>query len=133
MVSGESLEYFADEDRSQRNTIALRDVDYAVEAHFVLTSRKGPGDNVAKFEDMFARRLTNGQHHYQPYLGCREFPASVEPYNGTPLPLTESRPLGMMLHDVAYGSENRAGFFPAILRQGEIIVPPWQGGAGGGQ
>ena len=127
--SGEALNYFADEDRAQRNTIALRDVDYAVEAHFVLTSRKGPGDNILKFEEMFTRRLVNGQHHYQPYLGCREFPAKVEPYQNQPTPCGESRPLGMMLHDIAYGRfENRAVFFPAILRNGELQVPAWTEG-----
>ncbi len=127
--SGEALNYFADEDRAQRNTIALRDVDYAVEAHFVLTSRHGPGDNILKFEEMFARRLANGQHHYQPYLGCREFPAKVEPYLNQATPCGESRPLGMMLHDIAYGKpENRAVFFPAILRNGELQVPAWTEG-----
>src|ERR1043166_5407968 len=30
--SGSPLDYFADEDRAQRNTLALRDVDYAVDA-----------------------------------------------------------------------------------------------------
>src|SRR4051812_44056445 len=28
--------YFADDDRAQRNTVALRDVDYVIEARFVL-------------------------------------------------------------------------------------------------
>src|SRR5690606_35545277 len=30
-------DYFADEDRSQRNTVALSNVDYVIEAHFELT------------------------------------------------------------------------------------------------
>src|SRR5207245_8829499 len=29
----------ADEDRAQRNTLMLRDVDYIIEAHFVMTQR----------------------------------------------------------------------------------------------
>ncbi len=127
MTTGAPVDYFADEDRAQRNTIALRDVDYAVEAHFVLTPRRGPGDNVAKFEDMFARRLVNGQHHYQPYLGCREFAAKVEAYKDEPGPIAETRPLGMMLHDIAYGQKNQPVFFPAVLRNGEVEVPAWKG------
>jgi hypothetical protein len=70
--------YFADEDRAQRNTLALRDVDYVVRAIFVMTERAGPEDNLSKFVEMFRRRLEKGQCHYMPYLGCREFAASVE-------------------------------------------------------
>src|SRR5438046_2496705 len=37
-MRGEPLDsYFADEDRAQRNTVALRDVDYIVTAHFTAT------------------------------------------------------------------------------------------------
>jgi CRISPR-associated protein Cas5d len=129
MATGDPGDYFADEDRAQRNTIALRDVDYAVEAHFVLTVRCGPGDNVTKFEEMFARRVMNGQHHYQPYLGCREFPATVEPYADSPSPVPETRPLGTMLHDITYGAKNQPVFFPALLRNGEVEIPAWTGAA----
>src|SRR5579863_758689 len=63
--SGLPLDYFADEDRAQRNTLALRDVDYAVEAEFQMTSRRGSGDNPQKFDEMFRRRLEKGQFHMQ--------------------------------------------------------------------
>src|ERR1035441_9100466 len=99
-------DYFADEDRAQRNTVALRDVDYAVDAEMVMTSGAGSDDNPRKFDEMFRRRLERGQFHMQPYLGCREFPAIVESYTGDPPPLgEESRDLGMMLHDIRYRSE----------------------------
>src|SRR5690349_5435706 len=61
---GEPLDYYADEDRAQRNTLALRDVDYAVEAELRLTERIGADDNFRKFEEMFERRLSRGQFHY---------------------------------------------------------------------
>ncbi len=63
-------DYFADEDRAQRNTVALRDVDYAVDAEMVMTSRAGSADNPRKFDEMFRRRLERGQFHMQPYLGA---------------------------------------------------------------
>src|SRR5580658_3397372 len=63
--------FYADEDRAQRNTVALRDVDYAVEAEFVMTDKQGPDDNPLKFDEMFRRRLEKGQACYSPYLGCR--------------------------------------------------------------
>src|ERR1039458_10786150 len=36
--TGDAWNYYADEDRAQRNTIALRDVDYAVTAHMEFTA-----------------------------------------------------------------------------------------------
>jgi CRISPR-associated protein Cas5d len=120
-------DYFADEDRAQRNTVALRDVDYAVDAEIAMTSRAGSDDNPKKFDEMFRRRLERGQYHMQPYLGCREFPAIVEPYLGDPPPLQQSRDLGMMLHDIRYSkAHNEAVFFPARLHQGVVEIPEWR-------
>src|SRR5258706_6107347 len=36
------LDFFADERRAQRSTVALRDVDYAITASFAMTPRTGP-------------------------------------------------------------------------------------------
>lgn len=122
------VDYFADDDRAQRNTIALRDVDYAVEAEFHMTSRRGPEDNPKKFDDMFRRRLEKGQFHMQPYLGCREFPAIVQAYEGDPKPLADlTRDLGYMLHDLRFSPKgNEPVFFRARLERGVINVPNWQ-------
>jgi CRISPR-associated protein Cas5d len=131
---GEPLpEFFSDEDRAQRNTLALKDVDYGVTAHFVMTSRAGERDNVKKFEECFRRRMEKGQQHYQPYLGCREFPATIELWDGTPAPLaTETRELGWMLHDIDFGPQNQARFFPARLEQGVMRIPEWKNSVAGG-
>jgi CRISPR-associated protein Cas5d len=103
-------------------------VDYAIEAEFRMTSRAGSGDNSRKFEDMFERRLEKGQFHMQPYLGCREFPAIVEAYTGTPAPIeAATRDLGYMLHDLRYGSKgNEPVFFRARLERGVVEVPQWE-------
>ena len=128
MRADKPYDYFADEDRAQRNTVALRDVDYAVEAEFAFTARRGPDDNENKFDAMFRRRLEKGQFHMQPYLGCREFPAIVEPYTGDPPPIAdETRDLGYMLHDLRFESRgNTPVFFQARLRNGVIEVPEWE-------
>jgi len=128
MRSGAPLDYFADEDRAQRNSVVLRDVDYAVEAAFHMTSSRGSDDNPRKFDEMFRRRLEKGQFHMQPYLGCREFPAIVEPYTGNPQALEgETRELGYMLHDLRYGPKgNEPVFFPARVERGVIEVPEWE-------
>ncbi len=131
-------DFFADADRAQRNTLALRDVDYGVTARFLMTGRAGPDDNLRKFEDMFERRLERGQQHFQPYLGCREFPATVESWDGTGALAAESRDLGWMLHDIRFGvragneTMNQARFFPAVLHHGVVMVPPWEAAEGTG-
>ncbi|HYW37223.1 MAG TPA: type I-C CRISPR-associated protein Cas5c [Terriglobales bacterium] len=118
-------EFYADEDRAQRNTLALRDVDYLVEARFHMTRHAGAEDNPAKFREMFSRRLVKGQQHYQPYLGCREFPAIVAGDEATPPARDETRSLGLMLHDIDFGLRNEARFFDAKLEHGILHVPEW--------
>lgn len=116
--------YFADEDRAQRNTVALRDVDYVIEARLRLTDRAGPEDSLRKFEQMFERRVAKGQHFHQPYFGCREFVAWTGPADGAPLPIDDSREIGIMLWDIDFGTDrNRPVFFAARLDKGVLNVP----------
>jgi CRISPR-associated protein Cas5d len=136
-ASAKAGEIVADDDRTQRNTVALRDVDYVVVASFSLTERAGVEDGVAKYVEMFLRRLRKGQHHHAPYLGCREFAARVEIADEkTPAPIdpTVSRPLGMMFFDFEWpgfaGGETPVGdahvrpmFFDARLVDGVVHVP----------
>lgn len=115
---------FADEDRAQRNTVALRDVDYQVEASFTLTRRASPGENETKFREMFLRRLRRGQHFHQPYLGCRECIADVQLLEESVDPIPESRDLGLMLYDIDFTSQpQRPLFFHAQMVGGVIQVP----------
>lgn len=128
---GDPGRYFADDDgnRTQRNTLLLRDVDYVIEAHFVMTERAGPDDNLQKFVEMFQRRLARGQCFHTPYLGCREFAARVEPAPSTwdvPESLRETRDLGMIVHDLVFADARDAPtplFFHAKLVNGCVEVP----------
>jgi CRISPR-associated protein Cas5d len=129
-VRGDVSHYYADEDRAQRNTILLTDVDYVIEAHFRMTGRAGPDDNMQKFEQMFTRRLAKGQSFHAPYLGCREFAARFEPapeHWDVPGELQEKRDLGMMLLDLDFAPDQSGGatprFFPAVLENGTVVVP----------
>ena len=116
--------FFADKDRAQRNTVALRDVDYVVTADFCLTPEAGPLDNVPKFVEMFQRRVEKGQHFHQPYFGCREFAADIGPATGEEAPVDDSRELGLMLWDIAFApGDNRPIFFRARLDHGVLEVP----------
>ena len=120
---GSLTHYFAEEDRAQRNTVALRDVDYIVEAHFTFTDKKGAEDNEMKFLEMFHRRVAKGQHFHQPYFGCREFAAEVLSSDNAAPPIPDSRDLGLMLWDIEYGHKNRPIFFAAHLNNGVLHVP----------
>ena len=116
--------YFADEDRAQRNTVALRDVDYVMEARVFLTQRADPDDTVTKYVEMFERRIRKGQHFHQPYLGCREFPADLMPGDEAPPPIADSREIGLMLWDIHFqAGNNRPLFFKAQLVSGVLEVP----------
>jgi len=125
-------DFFADDDRQQRNAVLLRDVAYVVEASIALTSKAGEGDTITKYDEMFTRRAEKGQQFQQPYLGCREFPASVELVNGrSPVPADElsgQRDLGWMLNDIEYinGRPFQPHFFHATMRDGVIDVPAIQ-------
>lgn len=127
---GEYAPLLVEDRRQQRNTVALRDVDYVIEARIELTDRAGEGDNLAKFVEMFRRRVEKGQRFHQPYLGCREMVADIEPVSAdTPEPIAETRDLGIMLWDVDFGTDakgkprNRPIFFSATLQCGVMEVP----------
>ncbi|MHB0971978.1 MAG: type I-C CRISPR-associated protein Cas5c [Thermoanaerobaculia bacterium] len=129
-VRGDVANYFADEDRAQRNTILLTDVDYVVEAHFRMTERAGAEDNLQKFAEMFARRLAKGQAFHAPYLGCRELAAEFAPAPeswSVPDELRARRDLGLMLLDLDFdpGGSGAAKprFFAAVLENGVVEVP----------
>ena len=116
--------FFADEDRAQRNTVALCDVDYVIETHFVMTNKAGSGDNINKFVDMFTRRVAKGQHFHHPYFGCREFAADVLPADDYLRPVGDTKDLGLMLWDIDFGPKSNVPiFFPARLDQGVMEVP----------
>jgi len=125
---GAAPKFYADEDRAQRNTVALSKVDYLVEARFTLTERAGEGDTVAKFAAMFDRRVEKGQVFQQPYFGCRECAADVRTPDGNEKAIGETQDLGLMLWDVAFRtvkgkSDNRPIFYWARMEMGVISVP----------
>ena len=145
----------ADEDRTQRNTLALRDVEYIIEASFHLTPlaglprRKPPSedepdgeDSLVKYLAMFQRRAEKGQCFAQPAFGCREFPAHFELAEEAAMQVpTHTNPaadLGLMLYDVfdltvskdqppgkTEKPQPRITFFKAQLKSGVVNVPDW--------
>jgi len=115
--------YFADEDRAQRHTLALRDVCYVIRADMVL---RGHADaDVAKYRDQFRRRVERGQCLHRPALGCREFSAFFCAADGTETTIPVSDDLGLMLGDLRYRPDGRGEpvFFNARLDNGILAVP----------
>jgi len=145
---------FADEDRTQRNTLALRQVDYVIEASLVLTPLAGRprlhphgedeptgDDNIGKYFGMARRRIEQGQCFHQPSFGCREFPAHFELADASAMHVTSGlnadADLGLMLYDVFdldIGDGWQSGkvearpqitFFRATLKNGIVEIPAW--------
>ena len=130
MTSGKGrLGVMIEEDRQQRASLVLRDVEYVIEARFELTDPED--DNTGKHIDQFRRRALSGQCFHRPYLGCREFPASFELLEDRPPPslLAGEKDLGWMLYDIDFGNGMQPQFFRAKMVDGVIDVPrPGSGG-----
>lgn len=125
---GKTNHIIADQDRVMRNTVALKDVSYVIEAHFIMTNKAGKGDNITKFHEMFTRRMRKGQHFQQPYFGCRECPAEIELLDQVPTPIDLTKDLGIMLWDIDYENlvtDDRYNpiFFQANLEAGSLEIP----------
>lgn len=118
--------YYSASDRTQRHTLALRDVAYVIHAQI----RVNPdcGERSAKFRDQFRRRLRKGRCFARPYLGCREFAAHFATPNGREQPIARTEDLGLMLLDLDYASDcsgqGAPRFFSARLVGGVLHVPP---------
>ncbi len=116
--------FYADHDRTQRHTLALRDVDYVIRAQVEV--KQDVYEDSAKYRDQFRRRVRGGRCFATPYLGCREFTAHfAEPDAAAPINLTED--LGRMLLDIDYHSDGSGRgtprFFNARLERGVLKVP----------
>ena len=122
--------YYADDEknRAQRHTLALRDVAYVIKAD--ITLKPHADADPAKYRDQFRRRVTRGQYHHTPYLGCREFSAGFGDPQAGDRPHPVNSDLGLMLFDLDYtqddsgrGIRGQPRFFAARLEKGVIQVP----------
>lgn len=130
MRTGEGkLGQMIEDNRQQRATLLLRDVEYIIEAHFEMTAEAGATDTPEKHYNMFLRRAQQGQCFHRPYLGCREFPAYFELVEAAPRsPLRGERDLGWMLLDIDFANDMQPQFFRAQMVDGVIEVPSRKGG-----
>lgn len=121
------------EDGTQRNMLALDDVEYLITAEIRVTPLADrPEDTLAKYMGEIARRARQGKCFHRPALGMREFAADFEwepnadaalarraaELGRAPEQFTED--LGLMLYDVFDYREREAGF--RWLRGDEMAV-----------
>lgn len=138
--------------RDQRNTLLLKDVHYRIWAklEFIPTWKRKEtrnplidaeeavllrkDENPGKYNAMFERRARKGQCFNTPYLGCREFSAYwkfvdlAENQMEHPLRGTKegNRDFGLMFYDWDYSGDVQAQSYPALMKDGIIIVDKTQ-------
>jgi len=118
--------------RTQRQTMALKEVHYRLHAEV----RPWPGfeGQQPALEAQFRRRAAAGKNFYQPFFGCREFPAyyklASDPPRQAPVPLDQD--LGFMVYDVfdlsrpgTSADASAVSLFRASLRGGILTVPDY--------
>jgi len=123
------------DDGTQRNMLALQDVEYLITAEVRTTPLANRvEDTLPKYLDEIERRARQGKCFHRPALGVREFAADFEWVDGDPdaalarraaelgqSPEQYNEDLGLMLYDVFDHRERAQGF--RWLR-GEEISPP---------
>ena len=122
---------YTDEDRTQRQTVALRDVRYRIAATIVPRETfSGTAEQLCR---QALRRIRNGKTYFQPSLGLREFVAYFEESDGIKEPIPVDMDAGLMvydvfdLHDYEVRKKTRPqlSLFHAVMKQGVIQVPPY--------
>jgi CRISPR-associated protein Cas5d len=123
--------------RTQRQTMALRDVRYRLHAEI----RPWPdfADRIQGLEAQFRRRAAHGKCIYQPCFGCREFPAYfelVEVGASSPVTAPLDMDVGWMVYDVFdlstpgdWSSRQAISLFNAKIEGGVLHVPPYESDA----
>lgn len=120
--------------RTQRQTMALKKVRYRLWGEI----RPWPGHErrQAALDAQFRRRAGAGKCFFQPYFGCREFPAYFRLLDAAgasdPPPVALEQDLGLMLYDVfdlsrPGGAHDRpaVSVFRAQLKGGVLEVPDY--------
>ncbi|MDP2830201.1 MAG: type I-C CRISPR-associated protein Cas5c [Sulfuricellaceae bacterium] len=125
--------------RTQRQTMALKNVHYRITAQIV--PKPGFAHDYGKFNSQFERRAKQGKCFQQPYFGCSEFPAFFEyvesPGANIQPPAALDQHLGFMLYDVfdlrkdaVKGNDKPfITLFDAHIRNGVLEVPPFDSAA----
>lgn len=131
---GKKLEpMLVEDDRTQRQTVVLKDVRYRITAE-IKPQRNFKG-TVNQLYEQAQRRIKGGKCFFQPSLGMREFVCYFsEPTDVQPIP--DTLDLGIMLYDVfdlhryevTPKAEPFVTVFEAKLENGVLHVPDFDSG-----
>lgn len=122
---------YTDEERTQRQTVALRDVRYRIAASIV--PRESYTDKATQLYEQAVRRIRTGKCFFEPCFGLKEFVAYFEESDGQRQPIEQSLDAGLMVYDVfdLHDYEVRKKTVPklslyhAVMKNGVIEVPPY--------
>lgn len=125
MMSTQRDGFYIGDERTQKASYILRDVEYRIYAKMVYvplrersaevqkhfdekySESEKQSDNPRKYQEIFERRAKAGQCFTMPYLGCREFTCEFELVEEPELeeakPIPDSKDLGIMLYDLDFG------------------------------
>ncbi len=119
--------------RTQRQTLALKDVRYRI--HAKIAPWPGFENRIKGMNSQFQRRASNGKCIFQPYFGCREFPAFFELVQldqETERPVDLDLDLGLILYDVfdlsrpgSCDDRPSISLFHAKVRKGVLTIPDY--------
>ena len=127
----ESICIEIEDDRTQRQSIVLKDVRYRIAAD-IIPRPDFPG-TLSQLYNQFERRARRGQMFVQPGMGTREFPAYFEWGSDGEAPIPVDMDLGLMLYDVfdlhiwkvGKKAEPSVSLYRPFMRQGVIDVPAY--------
>ncbi len=122
---------YTDEERTQRQTVALKDVRYRIAASIV--PRLDFSGTERQLQEQALRRIRRGSCFLQPSLGMKEFVAYFEESDGQMPPIQENMDAGLMVYDVfdlhdyvvRKKVQPKLSLYHAIMQQGVIRVPPY--------
>lgn len=123
---------FTDDDRTQRQTVALRDVRYRFAAS--ICPRPDFEGTAAQLYAQALRRIREGKTFAQPALGLKEFVAYFQEGDPAgPEPIPVDMDLGLMVYDVfdlhdfelRKKARPRLSLYRCVMEQGAIQVPPY--------
>lgn len=120
-----------EEERTQRQTVALQDVRYRISASII--PRPAFVGRETQLYEQALRRIRGGKCYFAPSLGLREFVCYFEESDGTRQPIQQSMDAGLMVYDL-FGPDDvevtkkmkiRMSLFLAVMENGVIQVPPY--------
>lgn len=128
-VSSEPIS--TEEERTQRQTVALQDVRYRISASII--PRPAFAERETQLYEQALRRIRGGKCFCTPSLGLREFVCYFEESDGTRQPIQQSMDAGLMVYDlfapddveVTKKMKIRMSLFHAVMENGVIHVPPY--------